>query len=422
VSAWWARYRLAGGRNALRAVGTVVDAPMETLASQAVSSADALLADSFTRARAWTSRPAALVDQPVDVLEDLCVGPPDGSRPWQEETAPYTSTALTYLRLRDALLFTESGMVMASPWTMVAETRGYWSYGLRPLPKTQRYLPDQMPQFRLANGRPRRLVDGPTLSLCHMLIGAYGHWFTDVAAGIYDLLEPIRADRLRILAPPLAAWQRRTLELLGVPGSALIETGDASIGGSDIVCHSFRAVDHGYKPTTISRELFQLLRAAKIERSNVETPRLIYLSRSDIGSPRNYVDAERMEVAIRKLGFAVLHPEKLTLDEQIAAFSRAEVVVGPHGSAFANIGFAPPGALVVRIAPDYMKYQWVCGLVRHLHHRLLILTAKSWKVDANESPQRPLFLSRRNFSIDPELVVERVHAAMGRLGIRPGGG
>jgi capsular polysaccharide biosynthesis protein len=146
---------------------------------------------------------------------------------------------------------------------------------------------------------------------------------------------------------------------------------------------------------------------------------MIYVSRSKIKTPRAFVEESQVEAALARLGFVTVRPESMTLDEQIVTFSRARVVVGPHGSGLANAGFAPPGCLIVEILPSLMaRAQLLPAIARHLGHRVIVLVAKQ-ELLADQSMHKPTpssFLLGR-YSIKPELVVDRVLAVMKRLGI-----
>jgi capsular polysaccharide biosynthesis protein len=114
------------------------------------------------------------------------------------------------------------------------------------------------------------------------------------------------------------------------------------------------------------------------------------------------------------LGFVVMFPEGMTLDEQMAAFSRAEVIVGPHGSALANAGFAPPGCLIISLVPEQIPHGWIYGLARQLGHRLVILIAAREQGDGNTA-----FFNPFRYRIAPEIVAQRTLTAMERLGVEP---
>jgi len=70
--------------------------------------------------------------------------------------------------------------------------------------------------------------------------------------------------------------------------------------------------------------------------------RRLFLSRSGaaIRKPRN-MDA--IEALVKRHGFSVVDPARLTLDEQIAALSSAEIIISPTGAALTNLIFCRPG-------------------------------------------------------------------------------
>ena len=66
--------------------------------------------------------------------------------------------------------------------------------------------------------------------------------------------------------------------------------------------------------------------------------RRLYLSRNKYGG-RAVKNEPELESFLKAKGFEKIHPEELSIEEQLAAFSSAEVVLGPHGSAFTNVIF-----------------------------------------------------------------------------------
>jgi capsular polysaccharide biosynthesis protein len=65
-------------------------------------------------------------------------------------------------------------------------------------------------------------------------------------------------------------------------------------------------------------------------------PRKIYLSRSQLPlyAYRRVTNEKFLERILEKSGFAIIHPQRLSLPEQIDMFSQAELIVGTIGSAF----------------------------------------------------------------------------------------
>ncbi len=100
----------------------------------------------------------------------------------------------------------------------------------------------------------------------------------------------------------------------------------------------------------------QSLRQCLLERLGDTSPtsvRNFYIKRnSDL---RNITNAKEIEEILITRGFTVVEPEHLTLEQQVALFSNASVVVGPTGAAMANLIFCMPSTKVIILISDY-KY------------------------------------------------------------------
>jgi hypothetical protein len=424
LAAWWARFRLSRGIGALSGNGTIADQSINDQirgwTAQEVATAETLIDGRSRKTRLWRARKSQPIDRSLMVLADFCS---DGSsrlrpHPWVRFAAPYDIAPLSYRRLGNALLFVRSGLVMPAPFVAVQESHLPWTWirGREPLPGTDR-VTSHAPTLRLNSIKPRQIVDGPTLSLCHDYIYSYGHWFTDALPPLLDMLDAVKANRLRVLLPALLPWQRRTLQLLGVPDQAIVETDDTTVACRDLVCHSFGSAEHYRRPGSLLQELFEQLRSVA---PHDPGPKLIYASRRAVGSWRQFANEGEIESALTSAGFTVVMPECMTLDEQMAAFARAEVIVGPHGSALANAGFAPPGCLIVDIVPERMPHGWIYGLARQLGHYLVVLPAACENTDGSEyifsDFKDDQLVSNFRYRVAPGFVTERLFSAMRHLG------
>jgi capsular polysaccharide biosynthesis protein len=81
-----------------------------------------------------------------------------------------------------------------------------------------------------------------------------------------------------------------------------------------------------------------------------ERPRLVVRRNSAL---RHIVNEPEVEARLVALGFTPVEPERLTLEEQVAVFSRARMVVGATGAAMANLVFFPPDCPTVVIMPRF---------------------------------------------------------------------
>jgi hypothetical protein len=79
--------------------------------------------------------------------------------------------------------------------------------------------------------------------------------------------------------------------------------------------------------------------------------RRIYVKRPEGSRRRMFNEPEVIEVLERN-GFDVVSPETLSVNDQVALFSNAKMVVGVSGAALANILFCPPRTRVLTLMPN----------------------------------------------------------------------
>lgn len=76
------------------------------------------------------------------------------------------------------------------------------------------------------------------------------------------------------------------------------------------------------------------------------------------------------------LNFKLIDPSKLSLSQQVEAFSNAEIILGPHGAGLTNIMFCSPGTKVIEIRSqeqggEYSSancYEELSSIFRVKHH------------------------------------------------------
>ena len=73
----------------------------------------------------------------------------------------------------------------------------------------------------------------------------------------------------------------------------------------------------------------------------------VYVSR--LHSGRSYANEAAVETYMRSRGFEVAYLEDLRFLEQVRLFSRASVIVSPHGGGLANLAWCSPGTRVVEL-------------------------------------------------------------------------
>lgn len=82
---------------------------------------------------------------------------------------------------------------------------------------------------------------------------------------------------------------------------------------------------------------------------HADPSRRLYLSRSRFPRTgwRQLANEEEIEAVFRDRGFDVLHPQEMTLSDQLQAYHDAGVLAGPYGSQMHNSLFAGRGARVI---------------------------------------------------------------------------
>jgi len=78
-----------------------------------------------------------------------------------------------------------------------------------------------------------------------------------------------------------------------------------------------------------------------------------------------------------RLGFAVVRPQDLSFDEQVATFARARIIAGPHGAGLSNAAFAPAGCLVLELCADSWTPEYYARLTQLFEHNYLPVTFPS---------------------------------------------
>ncbi|MCZ7565696.1 MAG: glycosyltransferase 61 family protein [Burkholderiales bacterium] len=191
---------------------------------------------------------------------------------------------------------------------------------------------------------PARTIEAP----CVLLGGDdnYSHWITRnlIKLSLVEARPELAALPL-VVHEDLRAYQREYLALLGIDETRLLRVPRPAVV-------AFRRL---YVPTQLRnhpcmRGGIDWLRVRLARCMHPGEPRdLVYVSRRESPVRKLLNDAE-LAAALKRLGFRIIVPGTMSVAAQIAAFSRARVVVAAHGAGLANLVYSRPGARVVEIA------------------------------------------------------------------------
>jgi capsular polysaccharide biosynthesis protein len=202
------------------------------------------------------------------------------------------------------------------------------------------------------------------------------HWLVDYLPRLERLLaeRELWGGAKLLVNAGLTAGQRDSLRLLGIGQDELLPVPDGTAvrAGRLLVTP---VGTHAGKPRL---ETLAWLRAA-FGIAGAPSGRRLYVSRSD-ASVRRVVNEAELVPALRKLGFEVVVPGRLSFEQQVAAFAGASVIVGPHGAGLTNMVFAPPGARVVELIAGRTPMVFFDALAEscgHAFRRLVCPSAQS---------------------------------------------
>jgi hypothetical protein len=207
---------------------------------------------------------------------------------------------------------------------------------------------EQLDANRTMHGRMpvTRRVRGTCAVLTNQWWSGHFHWMLDTLPRL--ALLPDQPHRRLLVPAPLARSQRRSLELAGISKDDLVSFHGGQVQIDDMILPSLPGRT-GNPPKWALEWLRERLSPAPRR-----TGRRLYLSRGDVRR-RPLVNEDALLEAIRPLGFEVVLPARLPLEEQLRTFAEAEFVVAPHGGGLVNLLASQESTLVEIFDPRYVN-------------------------------------------------------------------
>lgn len=215
----------------------------------------------------------------------------------------------------------------------------------------------------------------------HVLLEVLTRLWPDLDVGAYDrvLFYPTRAGRTRARLR-LPTYARDLLGALGLDPSTAHVVADRPLRVEQVTVTSpaFR-LKEGYGPT-VTRPFDRIgesfARRTAVRRDDL--PARIYLSRSRLADGVRRADNETaVEGLFQRVGFRVVHPQELSIAEQVLMMRGASVVAGCDGSALHLAAFAAPGTRVVAVDSRPVRNQFLVEDFRGLDAVHVLAAAKA---------------------------------------------
>ncbi|HVX35467.1 MAG TPA: glycosyltransferase family 61 protein [Hyphomicrobium sp.] len=217
-------------------------------------------------------------------------------------------------------------------------------------------------------------------------VPSYGHWLMFLLNRVNAAIDHgLLANRKLLMPAELSGWMKETLRLIGIVEEQIIfypRGQEMSVRDALVVS----TLDFS------SSDLYRSLRARIRQGAGVEivdwknsAAPFVFLSRK-AQLRRMLLDEDKICALAQKLGYTIVSPETLSIADQVRLFSNAAAVVGPGGSAFANVLYCEDGARILclkgeeKVSPfvldlavaNNLDFRWLLGrsipsLVRHMH-------------------------------------------------------
>ncbi|MER2265141.1 glycosyltransferase family 61 protein [Methylobacterium oxalidis] len=232
-------------------------------------------------------------------------------------------------------------------------------------------------------------IKGMVANAYHRYSYQYFHWFFESMPRVWALQKELQTKKLIWFAGPLdQKFHRQSLEILDLDLDHFLRIdGSAAVRFEAAYNVSFRFTENintlrpdfnsgRYNVGWSDDYVFDLRDRAseKVKSlSGLINGEKLYIARPDT-THRKVINEREVISLLERYGFEVFVPGTKSLYEQIAAFKKARVIVGPHGAGFTNIMWSNPGAVVLEFMPAALLdvgYRFLSNFAGHSHNVIL---------------------------------------------------
>ena len=221
---------------------------------------------------------------------------------------------------------------------------------------------------------------------------------------------------IKMLLPfDLGEKQMKMLEILGYGRDRIVMMPTGAFVQADelFVPRAWRLAFGAY-----SAQIYDEI-AAHFDVRTKETPRRVLISRESRKTWRNMLNYEAVKaMLVADYGFTVVAPEKLTLEEEVATYSNAQIVVGAEGAGMYGAVFSQSGTIYLTLCDeDYVMP--ILGTLAHIRHiDIGYVFGEAIRADADVIRRLPY--GHADFVVDIDRVEQAVQAAIAKADAKCG--
>jgi hypothetical protein len=255
-----------------------------------------------------------------------------------------------------------------------------------------------------------RHINSKVITLTSRYQWNYFHWLFDVLPRVH-LAKMAGLDAAIYYVECTHAFQKESLDILGICTDAVIDAcQNKLIQASTLFIPSYPEAFTGIPPwscTFLRSRLLVECQTRTLFPARSQEKR-IYISRRDAKTRRLINEGDLVNLLMR-YGFAVLELGGMGIVQQVLAFAKADVVIGPHGSGLANIVFCQKGTTVIEISPP----KFIFGVYHDLATRCDLRHYLLFGEDADLSRDYGWTHQPDDYSVDLTLVQRAVEEQIG---------
>lgn len=324
--------------------------------------------------------------------------------PPKKLTHLYASTTITSATLHDSLK--ESAVSDSTPFTAVIKGGRGWSdtfnraiigvnheliddlsFGSPGLIASSPYIPDPFP------------IEGTVAFLSNRDCVNYYHWMIELLPQIgilkYCNIDLSTIDKF-VVNNIDSSYKIESLKLLGIPESKILQSSEFPHIQANRLIATTPIYQSKFWGIQFLRESFlndiKLSEDAKLEHGKTSR---IYIVRENAPNRRSIINGDEVLNFLTNLGFKPVKLETMSLLEQVFLFSRADIIVAPHGAGLTNVIFCPITAKVIEFFnPGYVNpcYWKLCNQVGLKHYNLIDQNKSSRPDEAYDNFVKDLFV------------------------------